>query len=674
MTPLSLPIRRLAAALTLTLTTPLLAQDPPPPPGGFPVTTLLSQTLTFSDGATSLVDIYYPSAPAPLSGWPGVMALHGSGGNRQIPDVQRAGNHLAAAGFTVYAYDRRSFSAGVPAERVLLDDAETHVLVQSIVPGLIDPQRLAMTGFSGGGKASLMGAAWSGKPLPLTGLVTHYPTLLAVAPEIASIDAREISMPSPVLAGDHMSNFADPAVQAALQAEDYALLDTLIQEPLNIATLAELYNSTVPVLKMVAAQDFKIVNNPSLDRFPGLPMQKRLSISTGGHSTVKNDHERALQQDMRRRWFDRYLKFIPNGVELEPEVELAMQPPSNAVHADVTSIWEHRNFAQWPPAMPNARFFLRGGSQLDAAPPLANETGPVLQHRPTGTFVDYRNNGYGLAPFAQFANIPKVETSFDSAPLPDDGELIGRVRVHLQVNDSTGVFQLSALLTHVAPNGTETWVSMGTAGERSQAGQHVMQIELDDVGHVIPQGHSLRLRILNLADHNAPGTGHRIRVVPYFTATDTQVRMEPGAASYVDLPMRSYSSNLSPRLATGSAVAGIAHMMMLRGGNLRAGAPYLTLCGVSGEAPGFIEPGGLRVPVNVDGLTISSLTFPNSLLFPMSAGSLDADGGATPGFALPAPVATLLAGFRVTFASAVFAPGGAFVESVTNATTLEILP
>ena len=651
-----------------------LASDPPPPPGGFAVQTLLAQPITFSDGHQSRMDLYYPDTTFPASGWPGVMVNHGSGGNRSIPDIVRAANYLAAAGYVVYSMDLRGNSAGNVLERELLDQAEGHGLAQALLPGAIDSTRLAVTGFSGGGVKSFMAAAWSGKTLPLAGFVTTYPEVKAVAPEIASLARQEVSAPGGVLASDHVAKPTDPAVLTALAIEDYALFTSLLHQPFFDDMQAELMNSTVPILGMWAAQDTKIVNNPSLDLFNTLPMTKRLHLSTGGHSTVKTTHEREVQQEMRRRWFDRFVKGIQNGADLEPFAEIGVQPTSNAAHADLNSVWEHRNTNQWPPAISKTSLFLRAGGSLDTAPPFAVETGPIVNHRVTPFYdlLDYNLNGGGLDPVAQFPFIPMAQIAFDSPPLNEAAELLGRSRVRVFARDNTGVFQLSAMLTHVDPLGEETWISMGTAGVRDGVmGDYEITIDLDDVAHVIPEGHIVRLRLMNLADHNPPGSGRRIRIVPYFTDTDTQIRMEPGAVSELRLPLRKYESNMRPRLAEVDSTS-LSHQFDLSGGLERAGMGYFMLASASGEAPGLSVSGYPTIPVNADEWTLGSLQSFNTVLFPMSAGVLDANGDATPGFSIPMPVSTAFAGYRFTFSTLVF--DGVALDSVTPATTLLINP
>ena len=667
----------------------LLTQDPPVPPGGFSVVDHLDQTVVWSDGYVTLMDVFEPSFPAPVGGWPAVLVFHGSGGTRKASDVQAAAQYLAGAGYVTYAYDGRfagnwavrnpGWTTPRTQERDLADAAEAHGAAQTLRPGKIDGTRIALTGFSGGGKKSFAGAAWSGLALPVPAAVSHYPTISAIAPEIAPLDSAETAAPGGTLASDH--KIADlspthPNVQALL-AGDYAAFTALTASAFDAQVLSQLQNSVVPAFMMVAAQDNKIINNPSIDAFVSLPAgpPRRMFLSTGGHSSAKNTRERQIQQDMRRRWFDRFLKGEHNGADLEAYAEVAVQPPSNSAHSNLATTWEHRTEAVWPPTTAQTRAFLRANGSLTATAPGGLAVGPTLAHRVAPGFdvASYVAIGGGLSANAVLAQIPKVSTSFLGAPLPAATELIGRGSITVSVDDSTGLFQVTAVLHHVSATGTATWITDGTVGVRSgQAGVHTAVIELQDVAHVIPAGHRLQLTLMNVSDHNPPAS-RRIRMVPYFTDTDSRILVDANRASYMALPLAPYRSNLSPRLEVASGSSAILYEADLRGSPSRAGLPYALFVGGSGEAPGITLPGGLHAPLNPDDWTTVGAQLQNTPYFPSMVGFLDATGRARPGMTvMPGPVASWLVGQRLTFAAIVLS--GPTFESVAGPVTLVIDP
>ena len=667
--------RRLTAIFPL-LAALLPAQDPPTPPGGFAIATT-TVAVAFSDGVTTGMDLYTPTAVAGPTGWPGVLVMHaGDGGTKNDAAVVSAARHLAAAGYVAYAYTDPGRTS---QERELLDSAEAHGLAQAAVVGTaIDPARLAATGFSGGGRKSFAAAAWSGRPLPLAGFVTDYPPLLAIAPEIAPLDTTEISVPGGVMAADSIVVGKPPTHPwlAAIAASDFAGLRTQVDTTYNQDLLTNLATATVPVLSMVAMQDFKILDNPSIDAFLALPQgPKRLFLSTGGgHSTVDNGMERAVMQDLRTRWFDRFLKGIANGVDLEPLAEVGMQPETTALHLNPATIWEHRGEPSWPPALPGQRWYLVGAQDLRDVPPVAFNLTNVITHTvPAGYDIyAYVAGGGGVVPGNVTSNIAPSNQTFATPPLTEAIEIVGRPAVQLTVDDTTGLCQLTAVLAHQDPTGAVHWITAGTAGFRSGvAGPAQLRIELTDVGQVVPAGDRLVLKITNLADINGPGS-RRIREVPYFESTVTTIQVGPGNDNWIDVPQRPYRAALLPRLARVSAAGGFSHPLELRGGALRAGQNYLLVMGVTGEAPGVVV-NGVSVPMNVDGVTGLALSLVNTPFLPAAAGVLDPAGIATPGCQLPAAVAPLLAGFRFTFTGLVIDVTGS-LEVVGGPATLRIDP
>lgn len=671
--------------LAAALATHLVGQDPPPPLGGFAVVEVLDQNVVWSDTYRSRMDLYRPDVAPPATGWPGVLAVHGGAENRKTALIRGLSRYLAARGYVVYAYDvsgdgdtvalNPGWTTPRGEDRVLLDAAESHGIAGALLPGYLDPSRIGVTGNSQGGKHSLDAAAWSGRQLPLAGFVTHYPLVRAVAPEIASLDSMNASLPGGVLIGDELMNGrppTDPLVQM-LAVEDYAGIVAWAQAQQTAQQLALLGTSTVPIAVMLAWHDLKHQPSASATALATLPMRKRLFLTTGGHSTPFNQIERGLQQDVRGRWFDHFLKGIPNGVTLEAYAEVAVTP-ENAPYLDTSSSWEHRRFAQWPPTFARQTLYLRGTRSLEGSAPPAVEVGPLVQHRiqPGFTPTNYVAVGGGRSPAAVYARIPRLEFAFESPPLDATSEIVGRSTVELHVNDTSGTFQLSAELSHVDPAGNPTFVTMGTGGVRSAgAGQHTLRFDLGDIAHVVPAGHKLRLAIVNLATHRPPGQ-HRIHFVPYFTATDTRLLLQPAAASRVMLPLRPYATNLRPRLAQASASLGIDHRMLLNGGAARAGYLYVTAMGLSGEAPGIPLPGlGTPVPVNFDAWTSLGFALLGTPILPGFTGVLDANGQATPGLHVPPLNAGPFLGQRVTFAGVVVDPAGGF-ESVFGPCTLRV--
>src|SRR5262245_26053666 len=227
----------LAALACSCIASALAAQDPPPPPGGFGVVVTSNLAVTWADGYLSRMDVYEPAFAVPATGWPGVLVVHGGGGSKTVPHVVAAATSLAQAGYVAYAYDVRgdgsttALNPGWPSfitpEEKLHDSAESHSIAQALVPGRIDPARLAVTGFSQGGQHSVEAAAYSGKTIPcsIAGCaITQYPTILAAAPEGYGLRWIEKAMQGDVLVHDDIVSDMGPTnpFLLLLNANDYA--------------------------------------------------------------------------------------------------------------------------------------------------------------------------------------------------------------------------------------------------------------------------------------------------------------------------------------------------------------------------------------------------------------------------------------------------------------------
>lgn len=661
---------RLQTCLLLLLLVPATAQDPPTPPGLFTVN-LLDRPVAWSDGYLTRMDIYHPTTPPGANGWPCVLALHGGGGHRRIPRIVALASFLCQRGYVVFTYDIRgegqtpAWNPAWPTPRteaeLLRDMAESFAVAQGHVPGLIDPTRLAVTGTSMGGNHALKAAAWSGRQLPLAGSVTHHPVIRAAAPEIAAVDPIGTNIPDGLLIGDELVEgrpATDPIVQL-LDVEDYAGILAWAQAQLNHQTLGLLQSASVPLFVMLAWQDWKLQPTRSTLALAGLPMPRRLFLTTGGHSTPDNTHEEWVQNELRRRWFDHHVKGIPNTSPTDPYAELAVEPDP-PVFGSLASIWEHRTADQWPPNTPMVPHWLRGSHVFSPAPPGGNESGPVLQHRiaPGFTPAGYVGQGAGRLPALLFPQMPKRTLSWLSPPVLTDMELFGQAEAELAIDDSTGVVQLTAVLEIVDPAGTAYPVTIGTGGVRDGvAGRRTLRFLLADIAHVVPAGYRIQVTIQNVADHICP-SNRRVQYVPYFTPTDTQILMEPGAASRLLLPLRPYAANLAPRRGDASATAGIDHGLRVRGGVARAGHLYLLALGGSGESPGFPIAGGPTVPLVVDGWTNLFLGAVGPPFCPGFLGVLDASGAATAALRLPPALAALTVGTQFTFAGVTLSPAG----------------
>ena len=122
-----------------------------------------------------------------------------------------------------------------------------------------------------------------------------------------------------------------------------------------------------------------------------------------------------------------------------------------------------------------------------------------------------------------------------------------------------------------------------------------------------------------------------------------------------------------------SLAAGGKQTMDLSFGTAHAGELYLMLASASGTAPGTPLGGGLVLPLNADALTTWTFLNINHAPYATTLGTLDAQGHARTGLALPPGILPGLAGLTINHAVISLDLGG-IPTSVSNAAALNLQP
>ena len=288
--------------------------------------------IPMSDGARIAATYYEPDGPPPGAGWPSVLMLHGLGENR-TDDTNALGmsintmaeTFLVPQGYAALTFDARGH--GQSEGLVTVDGPREVQDVRELVTWLaarpgIQPGRIGAFGYSYGGGA-LWRAAAEGVPFKaLEVSVTWSDLYSALAPQdlarsgvvlgfwnsIAARAAPELSpLVSDLLAGRNLA-----AVRAFAAARSARQL---------------LGQVNVPTFLLQGRRDFAFDLDQALIPFNRLKVPKRLYLADFGHAPAPLPAGE-LQHifPTGRRWFDRYLKNLPNGIDTEPPVELAPDP------------------------------------------------------------------------------------------------------------------------------------------------------------------------------------------------------------------------------------------------------------------------------------------------------------------------------------------------------------
>jgi len=271
-------------------------------------------TQAMDDGVSIALTRYTPDGTAPSGGWPGVMVLHGLGGNRGSVDA--IASAFASAGYSVLAYDARGH--GASAGDITLagprEVADLRALRQAYgARADVHDTRIGAWGISYGG-GQIWNALAAGVPFAAAEVVETWTSLYSalwpqdlarsgiVAGLAASITAR-----SPLISG-----IRDDAVQS----NNLAAVRALSAGRSVIPRLGGLRSITTPVYMFQGRIDFVFDITQASQAFAGLGGPKKLYVGNFGHtpSTFPGaDVQYVLAQSV--AWYDRYLKGTANGVD-----------------------------------------------------------------------------------------------------------------------------------------------------------------------------------------------------------------------------------------------------------------------------------------------------------------------------------------------------------------------
>jgi len=271
-------------------------------------------TQTMDDGVSIAFTRYTPDGVMPSGGWPGVMVLHGLGGNRVTVDP--IASAFASAGYSVLAYDARGH--GVSGGVITLAGPREVADLRALRNGFtardeVHDTKVGAWGMSYGG-GQIWNALVAGVPFAAVEVVETWTSLYgALWPQglarsgIVAGFAAMIAARSPLVAG-----IRDDAVQST----NLAAVRALATGRSAIPRLGGVRAITTPVYQFQGRVDFAFDITQASQAFEGLGGPKKLYIGNFGHppSTFPGmDIQYVLAQGV--AWYDRHLKGIANGVE-----------------------------------------------------------------------------------------------------------------------------------------------------------------------------------------------------------------------------------------------------------------------------------------------------------------------------------------------------------------------
>jgi fermentation-respiration switch protein FrsA (DUF1100 family) len=281
-------------------------------------------SLTMDDGVRIDAALLLPDGTAPAGGWPTIMMFHGLGGNHQ--GLAPLAQSYVAKGYAVFVPDARGH--GTSGGFVSLDGPREVADIRTEFAWLVARPEVSDTQIGAWGISLGGGAAWNSvvAGVPFKALETYetwsdlfralFPQSFGKAGAIyqfaQSVPAERIDPSLRSYVPQMIGNENLPAVRQ--------LLGT--RSSLNFMSAV-----TTPSFLFQGRRDFAFDIDQAADAYRRLAGPKRLYVGDFGHApSTFPGPDLAHVLDLSTRWYDRFLKGMPNGVDTEKPVEVATSP------------------------------------------------------------------------------------------------------------------------------------------------------------------------------------------------------------------------------------------------------------------------------------------------------------------------------------------------------------
>jgi predicted acyl esterase len=281
-------------------------------------------SLTMDDGVRIDAALLLPDGTPPAAGWPAIMMFHGLGGNHQslLPLAQA----YVAEGYAVFVPDARGH--GTSGGYVSLDgprevaDIRTEFAWLAARPEVTDTQ-IGAWGISLGG-----GAAWNS--------VVAGVAFKALETFETWSDLFRALFPQNFGKAGAIFQFAQSVPTERIQPELRPYVPQMVGNE-NLPGVRQLLGTrsslnfmsavTTPSFLFQGRRDFAFDIDQAADAYKRLAGPKRLYVGDFGHAPSSfPGPDLAHVLDLSTRWYDRFLKGEPNGVDTDKPVEVATNP------------------------------------------------------------------------------------------------------------------------------------------------------------------------------------------------------------------------------------------------------------------------------------------------------------------------------------------------------------
>ncbi len=484
-------------------------------------------TILTTDGVRLDGTITRPLDPPPPEGFPGVVLVHGYGGDKG--DMATFAFILAVNGYASIAYSVRGQGSSTGLSTTSGDrereDLQEVIAYFRNVSG-INPDNLAVAGGSQGGIHSWMAAVY------------RMPGVRTVVPLIATPNFARDLVPNGCITVGLTEQMRLGSVRYAPERD--IVKDLIIRDNYDSVLLYvdarnlmdKIDSVKVPVFQGVGWADLLFPVNAAIEARArlvarGVPCWSY--FGTNGHAEPFDPEEATFLLGKAVEWFDYWLKGSSAGDNATPLVYYADDRPG----------WPHHTTTVWPPLPSNTqRLFFTGSGLSPVLPVSADELRFSLQYDSSYTPAMAWEDAYeGLRFLQAFSSAP---VRLLSGTITETSEITGIPRVHLVVTGNVPSFQAHVRIYDVDSSGIWRLMTRGNTGFRGfvPGSLQTVDIECRALSHVIPSGHRIGVEITSL-DMWSPTTAF---VIPFFQSSTATVRSSPFDPSYVDIPTVGNSS------------------------------------------------------------------------------------------------------------------------------------
>ena len=207
------------------------------------------------------------------------------------------------------------------------------------------------------------------------------------------------------------------------------------------------------------------------------------------------------------RWWDKWLKGLETGVENDPAYSVYLM---DGVRPQTW--YEHRpgrwiNEESWPNGPTLKSMYLGQGNTLNTDSTRIND---ILSSPQTCGMSSGEYCAIWLGPEmpGDQRGDDALSLCYDSAPLSEECDIVGAVKVNLRLSSDTSDGQIAVRLNHIHPDGASTRITYGVLN-LAQRNDHALadappighdievNFDLDHIAYRVPKGHKLRIAISN---------------------------------------------------------------------------------------------------------------------------------------------------------------------------------